>query len=109
MSYCVHCGVELGQSERRCPLCGTPVADPGCPVPEEGEPFFSTRPPEIPPVSKTAMAVLLSSMLLSAALCCVLLNLLLNPEFRWSLFVAGAAAMLWVWTVFPLLARKSPL
>lgn len=28
MSYCVHCGVKLSDSENRCPLCGTPVIDP---------------------------------------------------------------------------------
>ena len=28
MSYCVHCGVELDEQAKRCPLCGTPVVDP---------------------------------------------------------------------------------
>ena len=28
MSYCVNCGVELADSERRCPLCHTEVHNP---------------------------------------------------------------------------------
>lgn len=28
MSYCVHCGVELEENLKQCPLCNTPVYDP---------------------------------------------------------------------------------
>ena len=28
MSYCVNCGVELSQNEKKCPLCGTEVYHP---------------------------------------------------------------------------------
>ena len=43
MSYCVHCGVELGAAAQKCPLCGTPVYDPASPPDEGAEPFFPTR------------------------------------------------------------------
>ena len=29
--YCVKCGVELADSEKKCPLCGTPVFHPDIP------------------------------------------------------------------------------
>lgn len=29
MSYCVNCGVELDASASECPLCNTPVINPG--------------------------------------------------------------------------------
>ena len=109
MSYCVHCGVELDPGACKCPLCGTPVINPSCPVQEDAPPFFPTRPAEIEPVSKRELALLLTVMLASVSICCALLNLVLKPHLRWSLFVVGAAAMLWVWVVLPLLARKSPL
>ena len=49
-------------------------------------------------------------MLGSAALCCGLLNLFfLLTSQPWSLYVIGAAAMLWVFIVPPLLWRKLPL
>ena len=28
MSYCVNCGVKLAKSEKKCPLCNTPVINP---------------------------------------------------------------------------------
>ncbi|MEG1385319.1 MAG: hypothetical protein RSD08_08485, partial [Oscillospiraceae bacterium] len=31
MSYCVNCGVELAESEKRCPLCNTEVINPSKP------------------------------------------------------------------------------
>ena len=110
MSYCVHCGVELGADENRCPLCGTPVMDPSDPGDDHyAKAFFPTRPAQVAPVSKRGMALLLTSMLVSVSLCCGLLNLVLKPELGWSLYVMGAAMMLWVWTVFPLLLPMLPL
>lgn len=109
MSYCVHCGVELDETAQKCPLCGTPVVDPLARRPEMTEEFFPTRPAEVAPVSRKAMALLLSSMLLSVALCCILLNFFLRHSIPWSLYVVGAALMFWVWIVFPLLARRAPL
>ena len=44
-------------------------------------------------------------MLASVAVCCGLLNLVLRSGHIWSLYVIGAAAMLWVWLVPPLLLR----
>ena len=109
MPYCIHCGVELDAAAGACPLCGTPVYDPACPAPEDALPFFPTRPAEVAPVSKRELAFLLTTMLLCVSVCCALLNLLLLPQKSWHLFVTGASAMLWVWLVFPLLARKIPL
>ncbi|WP_295858826.1 DUF6320 domain-containing protein [uncultured Oscillibacter sp.] len=105
MPYCVHCGVELDPSIHRCPLCGTAVLDPAAPAAEDGPPFFPTRPARVEPVSRRAAALLATSMLASVSVCCALLNLFLKPQYRWYLFVTGAAAMLWVWFVLPLLAK----
>lgn len=59
----------------------------------------------MPPASKAELAILVSSMLASVAVCCGLLNLVLRSGHIWSLYVIGAAAMLWVWLVPPLLLR----
>lgn len=109
MSYCVHCGVELEESAQRCPLCNTPVIDPAILAAEDAQTFFPTQPAQVEPVSRRGMALLISSMLASVAICCGLLNLVLKPQMAWSLFVVGAAAMLWVWTVLPLITPKTPL
>ncbi len=106
MPYCVHCGVELDADVKDCPLCGTEVHDPAADPAAEHPPFFPARRAEVAPVSKRTAALLLTSMLASVSLCCALLNLALKPEHRWYLFVVGAAAMLWVWLVLPLLVNR---
>ena len=108
MSYCVHCGVELGEGAKECPLCHTRVIDPSALEPVEEKPFFTTRQEKIPPVSKLELAMLLTAMFASVSLCCGLLNLALRPDVMWSLYAAGAAIMLWIWFVPPLIWRKMP-
>ena len=105
MSYCVNCGVELDSTASFCPLCRTPVVNPRQPVDTGSPPPFPTERREVPPASKAELAILVSSMLASVAVCCGLLNLVLRSGHIWSLYVIGAAAMLWLWLVPPLLAR----
>ena len=108
MSYCVNCGVELGKGAKICPLCNTPVINPNALEIPAQQSFFPTRQEKIQPVSKRELAVLLSTMFASVAVCCGLLNLALRPDLLWSLYAVGAAAMLWIWFVPPLLWREMP-
>ena len=108
MSYCVNCGVELGKGSRKCPLCGTPVLDPNSSDQELQPPFFSQKQEKMAPVSKKELALLLTAMFASVAVCCGLLNLLLLPQARWSFYAVGAVGMLWIWFVLPLLWRSIP-
>lgn len=109
MSYCVHCGVELDPTAERCPLCQTPVVDPVQPVDTSSPKPFPKNPGEVPPVNRMELALLLSAMLLSVALCCGLLNLFFHNERWWSLYGIGLALLFWVWFVPPLVFRKMPL
>lgn len=106
MSYCVNCGVELNPSSTSCPLCGTEVMHPAAPPDTSLPPFFPTHRPKVNPVPRQAVALLITSMLASLSICCALLNLALKPQYKWSLFVVGAAAMLWIWFVLPLLVGR---
>ena len=45
-------------------------------------------------------------MLASVAVCCGVLNQFLLTQRAWSLYVIGAAIMLWIWTVPPLLHHR---
>jgi len=105
MSYCVNCGVELAPDASRCPLCGTPAWKPDKTAPR----YFPTKPAEVPRASRRAAAALLTAMLASVSLCCGLLNLILATAHPWSLYVAGAAVMLWIWFALPMLARGIPI
>lgn len=111
MPYCVHCGVELDLSAAECPLCGTKVLDPHI-TPEEraaAAPPFPKDPGVVAPVSRLELALLLTCMFTSVALCCGVLNLFFRHERWWSLYVIGCALLLWVWLVPPLIFRKMPL
>lgn len=110
MSYCVNCGVELDPTARACPLCQTPVVNPRQPVDAALPPPFPSHRSEVQPVSKKELALLLTVLLCSVSVCCGVLNLFfLHAGRPWSLYVIGAAVMLWIWLVFPLLVRGMPL
>ena len=108
MSYCVNCGGELDDTAERCPLCFTPVRNPNMPVDSESPKPFPTRNVAPEPVSQKELALLVTAMLASVALCCALLNLIFHSERMWSLYAVGAAVMLWVFFVPPLLVRPMP-
>lgn len=103
MSYCVNCGVELDATASFCPLCHTPVFNPAQEVDAVAPTPFPTRREEVTEGDRKATAMLVSAMLMSVALCCGVLNLFFRTEHIWSLYVIGAAVMLWVWAVPPLL------
>ena len=105
MSYCVNCGVELDATASFCPLCHTPVVNPNQPVDIVSPKPFPEERGEVAPASKQELAILVTAMLGCVAVCCGFLNLFLNNERAWSLYVIGAAVMLWIWLVPPLLMR----
>lgn len=104
MSYCVNCGVELDPTAEACPLCHTPVYHPRQPIDRESPKPFPTERQEVPLAAKWELAVLISAMLASAAVCCGILNIFLRAGL-WSLYIIGAAVMLWIFLVPPLLRR----
>lgn len=105
MSYCVNCGVELDRTAEFCPLCGTAAINPGQPVDTGSPKPFPEEAGEVTLVSKQELALLVTTMLVSVAVCCGVLNVFLRAEQLWSLYVIGAAVMLWIWLVPPLLIR----
>lgn len=106
MSYCVNCGVKLNDNVSCCPLCQTPAWHPK--QTEEVSSYFPVDPPEVVPVSRRAAAWLLSAMLLSAVFCTGMVNLIFPTPHPWSLYIIGAAVMLWIWFVLPMVARRIP-
>ena len=110
MSYCVNCGVELDPSARACPLCQTEVLNPRQAVDQELPPPFPTRREEVQPVDRRELILLLTAMLASVSVFTGLLNLFfLHSQRAWSLYVVGAAVMLWIWLVPPLFLKVMPL
>ena len=108
MSYCVHCGVKLGESELRCPLCGTVVLDPAEPEKPPVPRAYPVRTPEQELKKSKRFLLLLSAlMLLLPAALCLVIDLLLTGAFTWSLYAAGALILLFITVAVPLLVRRS--
>ena len=103
MSYCVHCGVELADSERRCPLCGTEVLNPRAPWREPAErPYPSSLETVMRRIDRRYVALLIGVFLLIPVCVSLLCNLLTQHAVTWSGYVAGACALLYIWCALPL-------
>lgn len=107
MSYCVNCGVELDPSEKLCPLCGVEVINPRQPYDEKAVRPYPTRlDPINERINRHFIAAILSICIAFPAVICVTINLIMNGKADWSLYVAGALAMVWVFVVPYYLFRK---
>ena len=109
MSYCVHCGVELAASQKKCPLCGTPVVDPQNYGDINGKPPF-------PPyhvrtqqqVSRPSLVGLLTLIFLIPILLCIVCDANINHSITWSGYVVGAFLQLYISIAVPVLLSARP-
>ena len=104
--YCIKCGVELADSEKVCPLCGTRVFHPDLPQ-AQGEPPYppqaQARPEE---VSHTGALFVLTVLLALPAVLSILCDWRVNGRIVWSGYSVGGAALLYVMVVLPLWFRR---
>lgn len=105
MSYCVNCGVELDASLKECPLCNTPVINPREQDQKPGQrtgraekaaTSFPEEKGQVETVKRKDFGLLLSMVVLSTAVTCGILNILVFADSLWSLAVIGACVILWV-------------
>ncbi len=107
MSYCVHCGVKLGDSEKRCPLCLTPVIDPAQPRdPSVPRPYPVRTPEQELKQNKRFLLTLASVMLAAPAVLCLVIDLMISGTVTWSGYASGALLMLFFSVSVPLLTSS---
>lgn len=90
MPYCINCGVKLGDTDEKCPLCQTKVYNPDLNFKADGKPPFpvnNIKEPKMNPKYKVIIAAL--AFLLAAALS-LICDYSLNQSIIWSGFAAGA-------------------
>lgn len=104
MSYCVNCGVELDATRASCPLCKTPVYNPNQPVDMTSPTPYPKNVGTTEHVDSGEIISLLTIVALTISVVCGLLNLLVLTQTRWSLYIIGICAMLWVFIV-PMLSH----
>ena len=103
--YCIKCGVELADSEKVCPLCGTRVFHPDLPC-GSGEPPYPPAEHPNEEVSRVGALFVVTVCMLLPAVISVLVDWRVNGGIVWSGFVLGGLALLYVLAVLPLWFRR---
>jgi len=103
--YCIKCGVELGESERKCPLCHTPVYYPDLPLePERTYPKFK---PSEESVNPRGVLLILSFVFLIAGLVSLAVDLNLNSLVTFSGYVISGLVTGYVIFILPSWFKRS--
>lgn len=97
--YCVKCGVELADSERKCPLCATPVYFPG--LSDDPERPFPSLEPEREKVNPKGVYLVVSVAFAIAALITLFADFNMNGRVDWSAYVIGALVVSYVILILP--------
>lgn len=98
--YCIKCGVELGDSEKSCPLCGTPVFHPDIKR-EEGERLYPEYIQTDKKYNRRAMLIILTAVFALTAMIPTLLDIRLCGGISWSGYVIGGLGIFYVSLVLP--------
>ena len=107
MSYCVHCGVKLGEGEKRCPLCLTPVFDPAEPRQPAAPRTYPVRTPEQELKKNKHFLLIISGLMLAMpALLCLIIDLLITGSVTWSGYASSALILLFAAVTVPLAVEK---
>ena len=107
MSYCVNCGVELGEAEKKCVLCGCEVINPYKPFTgEEAAPYPDKTDEQISKSNRKFYSIIITLFLILPSAISFFLNIIYFDEILWSVYVIGAFAFLWICIVPPILFRN---
>lgn len=97
--YCVKCGVELADSERKCPLCETPVYFPGLAENPETPYPKALKPKENNP--NKAICFVITCFFVIALATAFLCDFNINGAIIWSDLVAGSLLLVYIFFVLP--------
>lgn len=107
MSYCVHCGVKLGEGENRCPLCGTAVMDPnGQPDPAAPRAYPVRTPEQELRRNKWFLLTCTALLTLLPAMLCLIIDWVTGGGIGWSIYAAGALILLFISAAVPLTLNR---
>jgi hypothetical protein len=107
MSYCVNCGVELADSEKCCPLCGTEVINPREPWREPTQrPYPQRLELILKHIDRQYVATIIGLFALIPILVTLICDMLDGRGLSWSVYVLGAGALFYVWLLIPLYFKR---
>ena len=97
--YCVKCGVELSESEKRCPLCHTEVYLPGYTPNEDERPYPKFEKPE--KVNPRGIYFIISFVCIISAVISFLCDLNLGDGITWSGYAIGGILLFYIVFILP--------
>ncbi len=100
--YCVKCGVELADSEKNCPLCGTTVICPDGLTRAEKDSPYPPHPGKITEgLSKIGALFIVTFMFILPLIICLICDISLNGQMNWSGYVSLSLVCLYSIFVLP--------
>lgn len=108
MSYCVNCGVELDNHEKRCPLCNTLVINPNTYGDDQQEKHIQKEYELINhlDIDFKFMAIIISIILLIPISVSMICNMVAVGKLTWSVFVIGATLLAFIVVLMPAFFKK---
>ena len=110
MPYCSRCGVEVGESLNKCPLCRAPIQkfyeEDGRLYPADQAPAPILPDIDRPDMRRMSLAIITFSMLIPL-LITLSVDRVLNQQFTWSWFSTISLLAVWMWSSLPLIIRKN--
>lgn len=98
--YCINCGVALGDTEKKCPLCGTTVYHPEISR-KEAEPLYPNSYLAEPQIHPWGTLFIITMLFLLPISICLVCDWQFNAVINWSGYVVGALVVLYVMAVLP--------
>lgn len=98
--YCINCGVKLGDTEEKCPLCGVKVYHPDL-VRSEGEPLYPRHRYPAPEAASKAAHIVVTTLMAIAVLTTLYIDYQINGAVTWGGYSAGGILVAYVLLVLP--------
>ena len=106
--YCVKCGVELADSEIKCPLCSTEVIIPSGMARNEAEMPYPRHPGRVTEgISRSGLMFILTFLSIIPIIISLLCDLNLNGGITWSGYVIGSIILSYICLLLPLWFKKA--
>jgi hypothetical protein len=103
----VNCGVELGKSEKHCPLCSVEVLNPKAPWQEpKDRPYPGYLETLVNRIDRRYFATLAALILMIPIMITILLDILDGSGLNWSAYIVGAMALVFIFVVLPFYFKR---
>lgn len=103
--YCIKCGVKLGDTEKKCPLCNTVVIHPDV-KPNEKLPLYPSNKIPKPPSGRKSLNGAVVILFLIPMIICFISDIQINGKIDWFGYVAGALIVSYATFALPMWFKK---